>query len=93
MTETIRRLPLWRNLLDELLAEGIEYGKKYDAERFEEALSCKRNTMQFGIAVHKIRTALEEKGFYLQGHVMRDGILVVTPIERNLPAFQKTRNR
>lgn len=80
----VRTLPLWRGLLNELIAEGIEHGKIYDAERFEEALSCDRHTREFGLSVHSIRVELEKLGYYLQGHTVRDGKLVVLPPERNV---------
>jgi hypothetical protein len=79
----IRRLPLWRNLLEKITEEGLNYGNSYDAGRFEKELSCSRNSRSFGIAVHKIRVELENKGYYLQGHAIKDGSLVIVAPEKN----------
>jgi hypothetical protein len=84
MTQTVRKLPLWQGLLDELTEEGISHGKSYEASRFEESLSCKRDSREFGLAVHEIRLELERRGFYLQGHAIRDGKLVIVPPEKHI---------
>ena len=64
---SVVRLPLWKSCLEQMQIGGVEYGKVYAAEFFEEHLRTKRDTMQFGLAVSEIRKCLEEQGFYLSG--------------------------
>lgn len=77
------RLPLWRSALDELLANGVEYGQVIPAEWFEQRLKAVRKSMQFGLAVSEIRRALETKGFYLCGRGQNGAQFVILPPENN----------
>lgn len=79
-----RKLPLWRGLLEAITSNGLEHGKVYQANYFENELSCKRDTREFGIATYRIRRALEEQGYYLQGHAMRDGTMVIIAPDRHI---------
>jgi len=90
---SVRKLPLWKNLLESMEAGGIEYGKVYDAAYFEGELSCGRNSMQFGLAVHHIRVALEHKGFYLQGHAQRSGTMVIVPATKHVGIARNVERR
>jgi hypothetical protein len=81
---SVRTLPLWIGLKDKLIADGVKAGDIFDAQYFENELSCKRDSREFGLAVHKIRMALEKKGLYLRGHVMRDKSLVILAPEKNV---------
>lgn len=90
---TTRRLPLWKGCLENMLAEGVNYGKVYNVEWFELQLSCKCDTRQFGLGVYKIRFELEKLGFYLQGHVQREGKLVIIPREKNLGVARAKQRR
>ena len=84
MPSELRKLPLWRGLLEGIIEKGINHGSVYDASYFEQELSCKRDSREFGLATHRIRVALERKGFYLQGHAIRDGKLLIIPPEKNM---------
>ena len=80
----VLRLPLWRNTVEEMLKDGVEYGQTYKAEYFEEKLKCQRDTMQFGIAIHNIRRELEGHGFYLSGRGQKGNQLVILPPASNV---------
>lgn len=74
------RLPLWKSCVEHMLAEGVEYGKTYTAEYFEERLRCPRDSMQFGLAVSEIRRSLETKGFYISGRGLKgDSFIILEP--------------
>jgi hypothetical protein len=64
--ETIK-LPEWKSCYEDMLKDGIEYGKTYPTEFFEKKLRANRLTMEFGIAVSRVRTLLLAHGFYLSG--------------------------
>ena len=89
----IRRLPLWKNVVDKMRAEGIEFGKTYSAEYFEEGLSQKRDTMQFGLAVSEIRRELESNGFYLTGRGQKGDQFVILPAGDNMKIMQEYSRR
>ena len=61
------KLPEWKSCYQDILNEGIDYGKTFTAEYFEEKLRCRRDSMQFGLDVSNVRTALLAHGFYLSG--------------------------
>ncbi|RPH38335.1 hypothetical protein EHM92_00190 [bacterium] len=90
---SVRKLPLWKSLVEDLITEGVEHGKVYDAARFEEALSCKRGTREFGLAVHEIKMELERHGFYLQGHAIREGSLTIIPPEKHISIAKASERR
>jgi hypothetical protein len=73
----VRRLPLWKACLDDMRQMGLHYGQEWKAEFFEEKLRCKRDTMQYGLAVSEIRKALESDGFYLCGHGQKGTAFVI----------------
>lgn len=62
-----RRLPLWKNCLDNMRKGGLEFGKQFSATFFEEQLGVQSGTVRFGTDVSKIRDALLDDGFYLSG--------------------------
>ncbi len=82
MNETVK-LPLWKNCLDNMLAQGIEHGQTYQAEYFEEELHEKRDTMAFGLAVSEIRRSLEANGYYLSGRGQHGNQFIILPAESN----------
>lgn len=63
----VTKLPLWKTCAEQMLEEGIDYGKTYPYQFFEDRLKADRNSIQFSIAISKIRHALLRKGFYLSG--------------------------
>jgi hypothetical protein len=82
MNELVK-LPLWKNCLEAMLAEGIEHGRTYTAEFFEEQLQEKRDTMQFSLAISAIRRELEKYGFYLSGRGQKGTQFIILPPENN----------
>jgi hypothetical protein len=80
--ETVR-LPLWRACLEDMIEDGVNYGKTYAAEFFEEKLRCKRDGMEFGLAMSEIRRELETQGKYLSGRGQKGNQFVILPPESN----------
>ena len=61
----IHAAALWEVPLAEMRREGVEAGKTYSVEWFENRLAAKQDTPEYGIAVSRIRRALEHDGLYL----------------------------
>lgn len=83
------KLPLWKNCLESMLADGIEYGKTYSSEFFEEQLKEKRKTMEFTLAVSAIRRELEKYGFYISGRGHDGNQFIILPPENNADVMLK----
>lgn len=65
-TETTK-LPLWRNCLENMREEGLNYGSTWTKEYFEEALRAKVGDSDFAFAMMALRQELEEQdGLYLK---------------------------
>lgn len=79
----VRRLPLWKSCVEEMRVQGVDYGKVYTAEYFEQRLKCKRDEMEFGLAISEIRRDLETSGFYLSGRGQSGNQYVILPPENN----------
>ena len=79
----VKRLPLWRSCLDEMIAKGISYKDIYSASFFEEQLKEKRDTMAFGLSISSIRRELEKLGFYLSGRGLKGDEFVILPPASN----------
>jgi hypothetical protein len=60
-------LPLWKNALDEMIKQGVNYGSVYPVEFFQEHLKADPDTLEFGLGVSDIRRELEKRGLYLTG--------------------------
>lgn len=82
MNELVK-LPLWKHTLDKMRAGVIVYGQTFTAEYFEDNLKCKRETMQFGLAIAEIRRELEKDGFYLSGRGQKGVQFVILPPSGN----------
>lgn len=82
MNET-RRLPLWKNCLDVMRQQGVEYGKEFSTAFFEAELSQPAHSMRFSIDISRIRRELEKDGFYLSGQGMNGHAFVVVPAADN----------
>lgn len=88
----VLRLPLWKNALEEMRNEGVNYGKVYEADFFEKHLKASRDDMKFGLAVSEIRRELEKDGFYLSGRGQKGAQYVVLMPEGNsdvMAAYQR----
>lgn len=88
MIMDIRKLPLWKNALEEMLSSGIEYGKSYTAEWFEARLMCKRDTMQYGLEMAKIREALEHEGYAMSGRGQKGDAQIILEAASNSAVMQ-----
>lgn len=92
ITGEVLVLPLWKGCLEQMLRDGVEYGKTYESTFFEQSLRCGRDTMQFGLGISEIRRALEAKGFYLSGRGQKGDQFIILPPEGNrkiLEAYQR----
>lgn len=79
----VRKLPLWKSCLEKMVSEGVEYGKTYPADFFEQELSQKRDSMKFGLDISEIRRGLEKLGFYLSGRGQGGNQYIVLPPANN----------
>jgi hypothetical protein len=77
------KLPLWKNCYEEMLRDGVDYGKTYEAEFFEARLKEKRDTMAFGLALSQIRTSLLSHGLYLSGRGQKGHQFVIVDAAAN----------
>src|SRR6266496_5515699 len=80
---TVRRLPLWESLVQQMRTEGLAYGKEYPIEYFEAGLEHKRTDSLIGIEIHKVRRELEHEGFYLSGRGFKGNKFVLLPVANN----------
>lgn len=78
-----KRLPLWRNVLDDMIANGVTHGSVFTSEYFEKGLMCERDSMEFGLAVSEIRLALEALGLYLSGRGQKGNQFTILNVESN----------
>lgn len=76
-------LPLWKTCLEDMIQDGIDYGKIYETKWFEDKLRCLRSTMEFGLAISEIRRELEKEGFYLSGRGQNGNQFIVIPADSN----------
>jgi hypothetical protein len=77
------RLPLWKNCLEDMLQQGVDHGKTYEADFFENHLKSERTTMAFSLGVSQIRTALLEHGFFLSGRGQKGDQFVILDAASN----------
>ena len=84
----VLRLPLWKNCYEEILREGIDYGRTYDAEFFESRLKEKRDSMRFSLDISKIRTALLSHGFFLSGRGQKGEQFVILDASANTSVME-----
>ena len=77
------RLPLWKNVYEQMIAEGCDYGRTYAAEFFETSLKTTRDTMRFGLDLARIRRALEYHGFYLTARGQGGNQFIIVQPESN----------
>jgi hypothetical protein len=87
---TLRKLPLWKSCVEFMFKEGVEYGKIYKTEFFEEWFSLDRvkDSMKFGLEITKIRKVLEQEGFYLSGRGQNGTQYVVIQPEHNVDVMR-----
>ena len=95
MPETTVRLPLWKNILDDLIADpDFTYGSVIKWERLETAFKSSRTRMAFRQEQIKLTQALEERGFFLTERGMHDeGLRVLLREEMANHAHQKALGR
>lgn len=60
-------LPLWKNALDAMREEGLDYGKTWTADYFEKYLREDRHSQAFAFEMMALRHELEkDEGLYLK---------------------------
>jgi hypothetical protein len=67
ITDEPIKLPEWKACYEDMMEDGVDYGKTYTAEFFESRLRTTRDTLKFGLDVSNVRTKLLEHGYYLSG--------------------------
>lgn len=88
------RLPLWRSCLEDMQADGLQYGKTFTVEWFEGKLRSPCKSVQFGIGLSHIRQELEKDGFYLNGSgVSKNGLYIVQQAQANVETMHKHNRR
>jgi len=85
---TVRKLPLWRTCIEEMMEEGVEYGQVYKAEFFEEKLDATRDTFRYSLDISKIRRELEKEGFYLSGKGQNGTQYIILQPARNMDVMK-----
>lgn len=66
MSEVLK-LPLWKNCLEKMRAQGFGYGSSWPVDFFEGELRRKRDEQQFAFEMMALKQALEEEdGYYLE---------------------------
>ena len=92
MSETLK-LPLWKNVVEELVNDGITYGSTYETVFFETRLREKRETLAFGIGISQIRSALLERGLYLSGQGQKGHQFVVLEASANADVMRNLQSQ
>ena len=82
-------LPLWKKVAEDLIHGGLRYGQTISVMWLEASLREDQGSMAFGLAIHQIRRALEEKGYYLCGR----GSTVGLKADRNYTILPAAKNR
>ena len=66
MSEIVK-LPLWKNCLEIMRADGLDFGKSWPVKFFSEHLKCEPDSAQFQFEMLSLKQALEDDdGYYLQ---------------------------
>lgn len=87
-TMEVLRLPLWKNCYEKMLRDGVDYGRTYTAEYFEEMLKTKRDSMTYGLDVSKIRAALLSHGYFLSGRGQKGEQFVIVDASANTAVME-----
>jgi hypothetical protein len=82
-TIQVLRLPLWKNCLEAMIRDGVDHGKTYEAEFFENYFKTERTSMAFSLGVSQIRTALLEHGLFLSGRGQKGDQFVILDAASN----------
>ena len=66
-TDSPTVLPLWKNCLQQMRDDGLEYGKVYPVEYFEKFLRATRDQQSFIFEMMNLKQTVEkEDGYYLK---------------------------
>lgn len=61
------KLPLWKRALEEMIRDGLNYGKSWPVEFYERHFRCNRHERAFGWEMMDLRQCLErDHGYYLR---------------------------
>lgn len=91
--EVAERLPLWKNLYEELMAAGVKHGDTFPTELFEQKLRAKRDSIGFSIAVSDLRRALERHGMHISSRGQMGAQYVIIPAVANCDVMQSYARR
>ena len=91
-TDDTRRLPLWRDLLDKMIASGLEENKAWPLKFFTDGLSAPENSVQLAMGVHMIRKALRRSGWVLTSRGQNGIQFVLAPRRRNADEMLRMQN-
>jgi hypothetical protein len=83
-TQNVSIHPIWKQCLQNMKKDGIEYGKQYTAEYFEKELRANRKDMKFGLMIAEIRRQLEHDGYYLSGKGGHGNMWVIVMQQQNV---------
>lgn len=84
-----RTLPLWRSFLSEARDVGrVSYGAVFTVAELETSLSCKKETIEFQLAVSSIRKELRREGKNLTARGQGGVAFVITQPDANYLEMQ-----
>ena len=92
-SKEIQRLPLWKNVVEEMRSMGLQYGQTFPSEFFEERLKVTRDQMRFGLDISEIRRELEHDGFRLSGVGQKGNQQVIVPLKCNSKVMESYQRR
>lgn len=81
--DNVVRLPLWRECVKEMLANGVNHGDVFPSKYFEDWLRVPPDSMRFGLDISNIRRVLEQNGYYLSGRGQKGEQFVILPPKAN----------
>lgn len=87
-----RRLPLWRDLLDQMLTGELKENKTWPLQFFIDGLSAPANSVQLAMGIHEIRRGLRRKGWVLTSRGQDGTQYVLLPRNRNADEMIRMQN-
>jgi hypothetical protein len=88
----VRRLPLWKDLFEKIVADGLAENKAYPIAYFVAGLECDPNSVTFAFGLHEIRRALRRKGWVLSGRGQNGTQFILLPRSRNADEMLRLQN-
>lgn len=91
-TVEVRRLPLWKNLLDEMQREGLAENKVYPIEHFTKGIGASLDSLELVFGIAEITKALRRLGWVLTSRGQKGTQYVLLPHERNADEMVRLNN-